>query len=103
MTHARSVLTQFVLSLVACLLICAVFASELPEQLTLTYDTSNDYTLRSPTHPKIPRTLGSVGQTARLFMTRGSVRHPSQFLSLNTEGRALQAQGLFILYSVLRT
>src|ERR1700751_537084 len=103
MTYPRSILRQSLLSVVACLLICAVFASELPEQLTLTNDTSNDYTLPSPTYPTISRTLGSVGQSAWHFITSGSIPHPNRFMPLNTEGRALQARVLFIFCSVLRT
>ena len=99
----RSVLTrQLLFSILACLLICAVSASELPEHLTLTNDTSNDYTLRAPTFLNGIQTLSSAKQDTAPQVT--SVPPPAvpQRLSVVAQNNALQQQSLFILHSVLR-
>jgi hypothetical protein len=101
--HRRSILAQLLFSTITCVLVAAVSVSEIPEHLTLTDDTSNDYTLQSPTPLKIIRALSSVKQVARLFVTTVPVLPSWQLPSTIPEGAGLQVRSLLILYSVLRT
>ena len=88
-------IARFLFYLVACVLMCAAFASEIPEQLTLTNDTSNDYTLQSPSFLENVRILSAPRKIVVLAP-------PPSWHSFSTlpEDRSVQAQGL---YSVLRT
>jgi hypothetical protein len=103
MVSYRSILTrQLLFSMLGCVLIGAVFASELPEHLTLTNDTSNDYTLRAPTFLKGVQTLSSAKLDAGPLVTSvppPAVPHRRLVVPQNN---ASQRQSLFILHSVLR-
>jgi hypothetical protein len=103
MARPRSRIARFLFYVLACVLICAAFASELPEQLTLTCDTSNDYTFRSPAHLKFMRALSSACQDAILFVTTPSPLPPWRAWSTVPTDAAFRPQSLFILHSVLRT
>ena len=103
MSRHQSKVARFLFSTLACVLICAAFASELPEQLTLTNDTSNDYSLRPSTSLKNIQALNSLKHDSRFFVTTAP-QHTSWRSFLSVPGRAsLQAESLFILHSVLRT
>ena len=52
MPRHKSGVARFLFYTLACVLMCAAFASELPEELTLTNDTSNDYSFRPSTSLK---------------------------------------------------
>ena len=102
MFHHKSRVARFLFYTLACVLMCAAFASELPEQLTLTNDTSNDYSLRPSTSLKSIQTLTSLRQDSNFVTT--APQHTSWRSLLSVPGRAsLQAESLFILHSVLRT
>lgn len=103
MSRSRSRVARFLFYALVCVLICAAFASELPEQLTLTCDTSNDYTLRSSTSLKSIQALTSLIQDTGLFVIAVPALPSWHSLSTAPEGARLQAQSLFILHSVLRT
>ena len=102
MSRHKSRVARFLLYTLACVLICAAFASELPEQLTLTNDTSNDYSFRPSTSLKSIQTLNSLRQDSSFFVT--TTRQPTSGDSLlSVPGRAsLQVESLSILHSVLR-
>jgi hypothetical protein len=103
MSLQKSKVARFLFYALACLLICAAFASELPEQLTLTNDTSNDYSFRPSTSVKNIRPLNSLRQDSSFFVTTAP-QHTSWRSLLSVLGRAsIQAESLFILHSVLRT
>jgi hypothetical protein len=103
MFRHKSRVARFLFYTLACVLMCAAFASELPEQLTLTNDTSNDYSLRPSTSLKSIQTLNSLRQDSSFFVTTAP-QHTSWRSLLSVPGRAsLQAESLFILHSVLRT
>jgi len=103
MSRHKSKVARFLFYALACLLICAAFASELPEQLTLTNDTSNDYSFRPSTSVKNIRPLNSLRQDSSFFVTTAP-QHTSWRYLLSVLGRAsIQAESLFILHSVLRT
>ena len=88
-------IARFLFYLVASLLMCAVFASAIPEQLTLTNDTSNDYTVQSSSLHENARILSAPRQIVVLAP-------PRSWYSFSTlpEDRSVQAKGL---YAVLRT
>ena len=104
MARPRSRIALFLFYVLACMLMCAAFASELPEQLTLTNDSSNDYTLRSSTFLKDIQVVSAPRQDTGSFLIIVSPPPPSwHSLSADPEGGLVQAQSLFILHSVLRT
>jgi hypothetical protein len=103
MSRHKSRVARFLFYTIACVLISAAFASELPEQLTLTNDTSNDYSLRPSTSLKIIQTLNSLRQDSSFCVTT-ALQHTSWRSLLSVPRRtSLQAESLFILHSVLRT
>jgi hypothetical protein len=102
MSRHISRVVRFLLYTFVCVLICAVFASEFPEELTLTNDTSNDCTFRPSISLKSIETLNSLRQDSSFFVT--PAQHTSWRSLLSVPGRAsLQVESLFILHSVLRT
>jgi hypothetical protein len=103
MPRPRSKVARVFFCSLACVLICVVFASELPEQLTLTNETSNDYALRPSICLKTIQTLSSLKQNSSFFIA--TARPFSSLRSLSSVPRAasLQTESLFILHSVLRT
>jgi hypothetical protein len=104
MVRPRSRIIMFLFYVLACVLMCAALASELPEQLTLTNDSSNDYTLRSSTFLKDIQVVTAPRQDTGSFLTIVSPPPPSwHSLSADPEGGLVQAQSLFILHSVFRT
>ena len=102
MVRPTSRIARILFYVLACVLMCAALASELPEQLTLTNDSSNDYTLRSSTFLKNIQTVTALGQDMGFFIVAppGPLWHS---LSAVPEGGSAQAQNLLILHSVLRT
>jgi hypothetical protein len=103
MSRHQSKVARFLFYTLACVLMCAAFASELPEQLTLTNDTSNDYSLRPSTSLKSIQTLNSLRQDSSFFVITAQ-QHTSWRSLLSVPGRvSVYAESLFILHSVLRT
>jgi hypothetical protein len=103
MPRHKSRVVPFLLYALVCVLICAAFALELPELLTLTNDTSNDYSFLPSTSLKSIQTLNSLRQDSSFFVTTAQ-QHTSWRSLLSVPGRAsLQVESLFILHSVLRT
>jgi len=103
MERPRSRIAQFLFCLLACVLMYAAFASEIPEQFTLTNDTSNDYTLQSSAFLKNIQTLRALIQITSSFLIVARPLPSWHSLSAVLEGVSVQAQSLFILHSVLRT
>jgi hypothetical protein len=103
MVGSRSRIARFLFYGLTCALICAVFASELPEQLTLTNDTSNDYTLRSPRLSKSIQPKTSARQALSFFLTPVTRLTLWQSSSAVLRDCSLFSGSLFILHSVLRT
>jgi hypothetical protein len=103
MPRHKSRVVRFLLYALVCVLICAAFALELPELLTLTNDTSNDYSFLPSTSLKSIQTLNSLRQDSSFFVTTAQ-QHTSWRSLLSVPGLAsLQVESLFILHSVLRT
>jgi len=78
MSRSRSTVARVLLAAAACMLICAVLVSELPEQLTLTNDTSNDYVVGNPGALKHAGAFSSV--KARLVTADSSARPTAESL-----------------------
>jgi hypothetical protein len=84
------------------LLLCAVFASELPELLSLTDNTANDYTLRradSLVSPVLDSARKVHKPTIEFYI---SMRDSLFGCLVSPEKAELATSGLFILYSALR-
>ncbi|HMK23609.1 MAG TPA: hypothetical protein VK466_14840 [Terriglobales bacterium] len=96
-------LRRLLLSLVACVLIGGVFASEIPEELTLTNDTSNDYILRSPTAFKGVQLAPSFRESAEFSLISVNSKPTLHFSPTALETPEPHGGSLFILHSVLRT
>lgn len=103
MLRHRSILARLLFSMTACVLVCAVSASEIPEHLTLTNDTSNDYILRSPTTPKTVQSLSAAKVNPQPFASSVPPHTRSQVPAVSGHGTLSVECDLLILLSVLRT
>ena len=102
MSRGPHLLAKLLFSMIACVLVCGVFASEIPEEITLTNDTSNDFVLRSPPILKSPQALGSARQDARFFQSIPAPDSLVQFSAFVFDVPSPIGQALFILHSALR-
>ena len=102
MARPRCQIVRFLFCVVVCVLIWAAFSSELPELLTLTNDSSNDYTLRSPAFKNVG-TLRSLRRDTGSLVVAAPLPSAWHFLLPAPRITSLQAQSLFPLHSVLRT
>jgi len=103
MARPRSRIARCLLYALVCVLMCAAFASELPEQLTLTSDTSNDYTLQSSASLKSIQLVSALRQDIGSSLIVAPPFPSWHSIPTVLEGGFVQAQSLFILHSVLRT
>jgi|SRR6516225_2370533 hypothetical protein len=103
MLRHRSILARLLFSTIACVLVCAVSASEIPEHLNLTNDTSNDYIVRALTTLKIVQALGTVKLSLVPFVSAVPPHTRGQSVGGRNYGASLMECDLFILLSVLRT
>ena len=103
MVSSESRIARFLFYALTCALICTVFASELPEQLTLTNDTSNDCALRSPTILKTVQALTGVKLRLGPLVSSVPPQNRSQFPAVSNHGGSPKECDLSILLSVLRT
>jgi hypothetical protein len=103
MTSPRTtIVRKFGVALVS-LLLCAIFASELPELLSLTDNTANDFALRSQdslVSPVLVRTR-KVQKPAIAF----NISTPDSLLGplVSPRKTELAPSRLFVLYKALRT
>jgi hypothetical protein len=101
MSCRRGILAQLLLSMIACVIVCGVFASEIPEEITLTNNTSNDFAFRSQTILKSPQKLALVRQDAGFFQRSTAPDLPVRLTTFVFDGPPM-GQSLFILHSALR-
>ena len=101
MPRRRGILAELLFSMIACVVVCGVFASEIPEEITLTNNTSNDFAFRSQTVLKSPRKLGLARQGAEFFQCSTAPDSPVRLSTFEFDG-PLVGQALFILHSALR-
>jgi len=87
---------------IVCVLISCVFISELPENITLTDDTSNDFIVRGPALGKTFQMVSFTKQACEIAISgdllQGSAPHRVQSVAI-----APPARSLLLLLSVLRT
>ena len=101
---ARTNVRKILLVSLVSILLCGMVASELPELLTLTNDTSNDFTVRNTSTAGL-RALPDSHRPVRIVAVNSSV--PAAIL-LHSRRSAIETAApvpseLFILHSVLRT
>ena len=101
---ARIKVRKILLVSLVSILLCGMVASELPELLTLTNDTSNDFTVRNTSTAGL-RALPDSHRPVRIVAVNSSV--PAAIL-LHSRRSAIETAApvpseLFILHSVLRT
>lgn len=103
MARTDSRLHRLLLAVVACVLVAGVFASELPEELTLTNDTSNDYILRSPAILNGLHLGPAIRDSAGLLLGNVASAPKLHFPPTAMETPEPHGESLYILLSVLRT
>lgn len=85
------------------LLLCGIFASELPELLSLTDNTANDFTMRSA-NPLVAPVLDGARNVLKATMKFNNPTQDSLFSrAVSPEKMEFAPLLHFILYSVLRT
>jgi hypothetical protein len=104
----RSILARLFFTAVACLLLCGIVSAEIPELLSLTDDTSNDFTIRKAGSAECAATLSAAGHES-VPMNPMNMMNMMEF---ECGGHTLCADSLwgaeaisaelFILHSVLR-
>jgi hypothetical protein len=102
MSRKRHILAKLLFSTIACVLVCGVFASEIPEEITLTNDTSNDFILRSPTILNGLQAIRVARQDAGFFQSSPAPDSSVQFSAFVFDDPSPVGQALFILHSALR-
>jgi hypothetical protein len=101
MIKRRSTAHRLLFSLIACVLLCTIATSEIPELLTLRNDTSNDFTLRNPASAEGARVLSIVQQSAIQVVPQIEDFHTAPTIAVQD---ILPTDiPLFILNSILRT
>jgi len=102
MSRCRSKAARVLLASLACILICAVFLTELPEHLTLTNDTSNDYVISNPGALKHAQTFSSA--KVQLVTAESSTQPVAEslFRAYAPEANAIVARS-YSIHTVLRT
>jgi len=104
MANRKPRIGRILVTALTVLVLCGIVAAELPELLSLTDDTTNDFSLRntnilvSPVRLDAHRPVAIVDPDAnpagsRFFLLRPNLFNPA----------ALTPSELFLLYSVLRT
>jgi hypothetical protein len=100
----RSTRHVFLFSLIACVLFCTMATAEMPELLSCTDDTSNDFTLRESASAESARAVSTAPQRVveRFLATSTQVFIPRRLVTLHNHPAAALSP-LLILISVLRT
>jgi hypothetical protein len=104
MIPPRTKIRKILVASLVCLLLCGIVASEFPELLTLTNDTSNDFTVRNANTAGL-RALPDAHRPVRVADINSSA--PAAILLQSRliafEKAAPVPSELFILHSILRT
>jgi hypothetical protein len=93
---------KLLISAIVCLLLCGIVAAELPELLTLTDNTANDFTVCKASSVEGVRVLSAAKQSAIHFAVRAVEHRTVELTTVTVEGASPTRSGLFILHSVLR-
>ncbi len=104
MAHRKTRIGRILVTAVAVLLLCGIVAAELPELLSLTDDTTNDFSLRNTNTLVSPVRLNAHRPVAMVDPDANPAGAHFFLLRVNPfDPAALTPSELFLLYSVLRT
>src|SRR5215470_309078 len=101
MRARRSSSASVLVSLVSCLVLCSMVFAETPELLSLTDNTSNDFSVSKYHSPEGVRLL-STPVLSVMKLSLGGVWHDSSELLAAEDNSSPTYSELFILHSVLR-
>jgi hypothetical protein len=102
MTSHRSILGRLAFATIACTLICTIVSAEMPELLTLTDNTSNDYAVRKANVLGSIRALSSAKQAGACCSISVPLHSLLESWTVAFQDASQTPSGLFILHSVLR-
>jgi hypothetical protein len=99
----RDIVVKTFATAIVSLLLCGIIAAELPELLSLTDNTSNDFTISKVSSSRLPNAQ-TVQNVQKGAIDLNNPSHNSLFLHLGPSVKAeLIPALLFILHSILRT
>jgi hypothetical protein len=102
MTQHRSIFGRVVFCSLVFVLLCGIVSSELPELLSLTDNTSNDFTFRKASGQERTSTLGAAVHKSVPLDKRNSECAPCTNCALMLAATKTISSDLFVLHSVLR-
>lgn len=97
----RSIFVRLLLSCVACCLSCVIVFGELPELLSLTDNTSNDFAMRRAASAEGVHLL-SVAKQGVVQIFAKAVEYSAELPESTVEDTSSPRSALFIINSVLR-
>lgn len=97
----HSILIRLLLSCLACWLCCVIVFGELPELLSLTDNTSNDFAMRRAASAEGAHVLSVAKQAAVQIFAR-PVEYSAELRESTVEDTSSAHSALFIINSVLR-
>ena len=100
---ARTKIRKILVTSLVLLLLCSIVASEFPELLSLTDNTSNDFTLRKINTERLGALPGAGGPVRVADLNSSALAITLVHPPLISFEKAPVASELFILHSVLRT
>ena len=99
----RSTFAVILLSCLACWLSCVIVLEEIPELLSLTDNTSNDFTVRKAASAECVHVLRVEKQGAIKILARAAEQVAAELWKSTFQGTTPTRSALFIVNSVLRT
>jgi len=104
MSRRRTRIVGIVARLVVFLVLCGIVGGEFPELLSLTDNTSNDFTVRKTNNAVSPLTRNANRHDRASNLKPNIAEHDGAFSRLGPiETAELVASGVFSLYFILRT
>jgi hypothetical protein len=103
MFERRSTFAVLLLSCLACWLSCAIVLEEIPELLSLTDNTSNDFTVRKAASAERVHVLRVEKQSAIKVLARAAEQAAAELWKRTFQATTPTRSALFIVNSVLRT
>jgi hypothetical protein len=97
-----SIFAVLLLSCIACWLSCAIVLEEIPELLSLTDNTSNDFTLRKAASAECVHVLTVEKRPAIKILARAAEQVAAELWKSTFQGTTPTRSALFIVNSVLR-
>ena len=99
----RSGSVKILLPIIVGLLLCGLVTAELPEILSLTDNTANDFTIRKTSTPQSAPNLSATGYGSSQLNTNGFEYSEQVNRSATFDGAKPSSSSLFILLCALRT